>query len=169
MHILINIQKQILNLCDSKNNIIKTYPISSAKNGCGEKKNSFQTPRGKHEIKEKIGNDLPINAVFKSRKPTGEIYNLELEKKSQKQDWILTRILWLSGLEKDFNQSGDVDTFLRYIYIHGTNDEKNIGTPNSRGCIRMKNADIIALFDCVKVGDCVYIQEDDAQNKDVCI
>ncbi len=162
MLILINIPKQSLSLLDSKNNIIKIYSISSAAKGCGEKKNSFQTPRGKHIIRAKIGAGLPINTVFKARRPTGEIYNPELAKQFPDRDWILTRILWLSGLEKNQNRVGDVDTFQRFIYIHGTHDEKNIGIPRSHGCIRMRNQDMIALFDCVKVGDCVYIQEDGA-------
>src|SRR3990167_6969827 len=163
--IVINIHRQILNLLDENNHLIATYTISSAKNGCGELKNSFQTPRGKHVIQEKMGDDMPIYTLFKARKATGEIYSESLNQRFPNRDWILTRILRLAGLEKNFNQMGHVDTFERFIYIHGTHDEKNIGLPNSHGCIRMKNQDIIVLFDCVKVGDYVYIQEDESVKK----
>ena len=142
--------------------IIRDYPVSTAKNGAGEQAGSRQTPQGLHIIRAKIGANCPVNTVFVKRRPTGEFYTPELRAACPDRDWILTRILWLSGVEKNQNRLGDVDTFQRYIYIHGTNDEENIGTPRSHGCIRMRNQDIIALFDCTKVGDCVYIQEDNA-------
>jgi len=157
MKILIDISKQKLFIKTPNDKIIAEYIISTALNGPGEKNGSNQTPRGRHIISEKIGSDLPIFTVFSSRKPTGEIWSLNLEKKFPNHDWILSRILWLSGTEDGINCGGDVDTKLRYIYIHGTHDEKNIGTPNSHGCIRMKNADVIDLFDRVNVGDNVYI------------
>src|SRR3990167_9709695 len=132
--------------------IITQYPISSAKNGLGEKQGSEKTPRGAHTIFEKIGENRPILTVFRARIPTGEIYSDELGKRFPNRDWILSRILWLSGTEMGFNCGGDVDTKSRFIYIHGTGDEKNMGIPNSHGCIRMRNQDVIALFNWVKCG-----------------
>lgn len=147
-------QKLILQNSDA---IIAIYPISSAKKGLGEKKNSYQTPRGRHIICEKIGDKMPIFMVFRARKSTGEIFSEELVKQFPDRDWILSRILWLSGVEPKFNQGGDVDTKERFIYIHGTHDEKNIGVPNSHGCIRMRNQDVITLFERVQVGELVQI------------
>jgi lipoprotein-anchoring transpeptidase ErfK/SrfK len=154
--IIIEIATQKL-ILKNDNTIIATYPISSATKGLGEKKNSFQTPRGKHIIWEKIGADLPIFSVFRARKPTGEIFSEDLAKQFPNRDWILSRILWLSGMEAGFNSGGDVDTKERFIYIHGTNDEKNIGVPHSHGCIRMRNQDVIELFERVQVGELVRI------------
>src|SRR3990167_1409237 len=158
MTILINIIKQTLFLKNADDHIIAQYPISTAKNGVGEKKGSYQTPRGHHIICEKIGADLPIFTVFQARKPTGEIFSPELEKQFPDRDWILSRILWLAGTEAGVNCGGDVDTPQRFIYIHGTNDEKNMGTPNSHGCIRMRNSDVIELFDRVILGMPAHIQ-----------
>lgn len=152
MSIHIDIAQQKLYLKNRDEKIIAEYPISTALNGAGEKSGSHQTPRGKHVISEMIGDNMPIFTVFTARRPTGEIFSSELEKQFPDRDWILSRILWLSGTEVGFNCGGDVDTKSRYIYIHGTNDEKNIGTPNSHGCIRMRNQDMIDLFDCVKPG-----------------
>lgn len=157
MAILIDISKQKLFLKNTNDKLIAQYPISTALKGVGEKNGSHQTPRGRHIISEKIGVDLPIFTVFHSRKPTGEIFNADLEKQFPDRDWILSRILWLSGVEVGVNCGGDIDTKARYIYIHGTHDEKNIGTPNSHGCIRMKNADVIELFNQVNVGEMVMI------------
>lgn len=155
--ILINIPIQKLYLKDLNDVILAEYPISTALNGVGEKNGSNQTPRGKHIIAEMIGDKMPIFTVFSSRKPTGEIFSEKLLKQFPDRDWILSRILWLAGTEPGKNSGGDVDTKSRYIYIHGTNDEKNIGTPNSHGCIRMRNQDVIDLFDAVKVGDVVNL------------
>jgi lipoprotein-anchoring transpeptidase ErfK/SrfK len=137
--------------------IIKEYSISTATKGLGEVVNSYQTPRGLHVIRAKIGADHPINAVFKSRRFTGEIHTPELHAMFPERDWILTRILWLSGLEPGFNRFGDVDTMRRYIYIHGTPDMTPVGRPNSHGCIRMRNQDILELFDAVNYGTKVFI------------
>jgi L,D-transpeptidase YbiS len=137
--------------------VIKTYPISTAKKGLGEQKNSFQTPRGWHSIRAKIGRNQPSGAVFKARRPTGQIYNPELAAQYPNTDWILTRIIWLIGLEMGKNRLGKCDTMQRYIYIHGTSDEYGIGKPNSMGCIRMKNSDIIELFDLVSLNQRVFI------------
>jgi lipoprotein-anchoring transpeptidase ErfK/SrfK len=134
------------------------YPISSAKLGVGEQMGSWQTPRGKHVIRAKIGADMPIHTYFIARRPQG-ILTPELMSQEPEKDWILTRILWLGGREIGINRFGAVDTMRRYIYIHGTNREDLIGTPASHGCIRMKNADIIELFDRVLCGESVEIVE----------
>jgi len=146
-------------LAYAQDEIIHEYIIATSKFGFGEKKNSYQTPRGWHEIKEKIGISCPINTVFVGRKPTGEIHTPELHLQFPKRDWILTRILWLGGLEKGKNLLGDVDTKQRYIYIHGTPDSVILGYPSSHGCIRMRNLDLIELFAKVVVGTKVLIGE----------
>ena len=127
----------------------KTYSISSAKNGPGEKNGSFCTPRGRHIVRAKIGAGQPLNAVFVRRRPTGEIWTPELHAKYPGRDWMLTRLLWLSGCEPGFNRLGDVDTMRRYIYLHGTHEFAEMGKPGSIGCIRMRNGDIVELFDRV--------------------
>lgn len=138
---------------------VRSFSVSTAKNGVGEQRGSECTPRGWHKIRAKIGSGLPINTVFKGRRPTGEVYDAELAARYPNRDWILTRILWLGGLEPGFNRYGEIDTCWRYIYIHGTADEDMIGTPASHGCIRMKNTDMLDLFEWVAVGDRVYIGE----------
>ena len=148
MPILIDIAQQQLFLTDLHNQIIAQYPISSAKKGLGEQKGSEQTPRGLHYIHEKIGVDCPIFTVFKGRKPTGEIWDAELSAQFPERDWILSRIMWLVGEQTPLD---------RYIYIHGTADEGQIGVPLSHGCIRMRNHDVIALFEQVGVGEVVEI------------
>jgi len=127
----------------------KTYLVSTSKNGLGEKNGSFCTPRGRHIVRAKIGAGQPINTVFMRRRPTGEIWTPELDVRYVGRDWILTRILWLSGCEVGRNRLGDVDTMRRYIYIHGSPDRAEMGKPGSIGCIRMRNADIVELFDLV--------------------
>jgi lipoprotein-anchoring transpeptidase ErfK/SrfK len=127
----------------------KSYAISSAKNGPGEKNGSFCTPRGRHIVRAKIGAGQPLNAVFVRRRPTGEIWTPELHAKYPGRDWMLTRILWLSGCEVGKNRLGDVDTMRRYIYIHGSPDTAEMGKPGSIGCVRMRNRDIVELFDRV--------------------
>jgi lipoprotein-anchoring transpeptidase ErfK/SrfK len=139
--------------------MVKRYPISSAKNGVGELNGSFCTPRGRHIIRAKIGAGQPLNAVFIERRPTGEIYTPELARNSPGRDWILTRILWLSGCERGYNRMGQVDTMRRAIYIHGSPDTAEMGKPGSRGCIRMRNRDIVELFDLVPIRTLVEIQE----------
>jgi hypothetical protein len=135
------------------------YPVSSAALGAGQLKNSFKTPLGRHEITEKIGYDCPVNTVFLARQTTGVIWSPEWSDAHPETDWILTRILWLSGCEPGKNQGGDVDTHERYIYIHGTSEEDLLGTPASHGCIRMGNQAIIELFNRVEVGTPVDILE----------
>lgn len=135
----------------------KSYAISTAKNGAGERSGSYQTPRGAHLIRAKIGAGAPLGAVFRGRRLTGEIYSEELARAQPGRDWILTRILWLSGLEVGRNRLGDVDTMRRYIYIHGTPDSMALGVPGSHGCVRMANAAIVELFDLVPAGTRVEI------------
>lgn len=139
--------------------LVREYIISSAKNGVGEIFGSEQTPRGWHIVRAKIGKDYPANTVFVERRPTGEIYSPLLRAKFPNRDWILTRILWLSGMERGKNRLGSVDTMRRYIYIHGTPDDVVMGVPGSKGCIRMRNSDIIELFDQIPVGTRVLIIE----------
>jgi len=154
----ISIASQQLAIIDC-GQIIRRYPVSTAKNGVGEKRGSECTPTGWHSIRAKIGSGLPLNSVFKGRRPTGETYSDELGRCYPQRDWILTRILWLGGLEPGKNRYGEVDTCWRYIYIHGTPDESMIGLPASHGCIRMKNADMLDLFNRVDAGVRVYIHE----------
>jgi len=131
------------------------YPISTASKGAGNQRDSFQTPLGKHRICNKIGANMPMMTAFRAREPI-QIY--EHGNDNPKQDWILTRILWLGGMQTGINKRGQVDTHARYIYIHGTHDEAHIGTPVSHGCIRMKNNDIIHLFERCRLGESVYIR-----------
>ena len=166
MYITINIERQHLTLHKDNHEVCRQYAISSAKNGVGEKSGSEQTPRGKHIIRAKIGTDLPINTVFKARRPTGEIYSSTLAAQSPYRDWILTRILWLSGCEQGKNRLGDCDTMRRYIYIHGTPDTEPMGIPASHGCIRMRNSDLLDLFELVPVYTPVLISESDEKTSD---
>ena len=153
----ISIQDQVLRLTLDEKCI--EYPISTAKLGMGQKKGSYQTPVGWHQVRAKIGHDLPVNSVFVGRRATDEIYTDELAEQAPDRDWILTRILWLSGCEVGRNRLGEVDTMQRYIYIHGTPDSEPMGIPESHGCIRMRNSDVIALFNSLEVGSPVWIQE----------
>ncbi len=138
---------------------VASYPVSTAENGPGETFGSECTPRGKHTIHAKIGEGAPIGAVFVGRKATGEICTAERYRQEPERDWILTRILWLSGCEVERNRYGDVDTLRRYIYIHGSPDEVSVERRGSRGCIRMRNADVIELFERVSEGARVQIEE----------
>lgn len=135
----------------------KTYTVSTALKGAGCIKNSGCTPLGEHIIRAKIGGNAAPNTVFRGRRPTGEICTPELMALHPERDWILTRILWLSGKEIGYNRLGNVDTMQRYIYIHGSPDSAEMGKPGSHGCVRMHNADIIELFDRVSVGTQVLI------------
>ena len=143
---------QALTLFGQRDERLARYPVSTATNGAGEQRGSHCTPRGLHVIRAKIGAGLPLNTVFVGRRPTGEIWTPELAASHPNRDWILTRILWLSGCEVGFNRLGDVDTMRRYIYIHGTPDTMDVGKPGSIGCIRMRNRDLVELFDRVPVG-----------------
>jgi lipoprotein-anchoring transpeptidase ErfK/SrfK len=152
----VSIAKQELVLIDGER-ALKAYAVSTSRFGAGEQRGSFQTPRGRHVIRAAVGAGLPLGAVLVGRRPTGEIYSAELARRHAERDWILTRILWLSGCEPGRNRLGDVDTMRRYIYIHGAPDGDRMGAPGSIGCIRMSNADVIELFDSVQVGTVVDI------------
>ncbi len=156
MNILIHIPEQTLELYDC-GRLLKRYRVSTSANGTGEENGSFCTPRGRHVIRARIGRGQPENAVFVQRRPTGEIYTPQLGAAHSGRDWILTRILWLSGCESGYNRSGTCDTMRRYIYIHGTPDSTELGKPGSRGCIRMHNAELVELFDLVSAGTEVEI------------
>ena len=146
MKILVSLAEQHLTLFDEAGRAIRKWPVSTALRGAGERQGSYCTPRGRHIIRAKIGSGQPENAVFVGRRPTGEIYTPELGAAHPGRDWILTRILWLSGCEPGFNRLGEVDTMRRYIYIHGAPPQARMGTPGSHGCIRMHNADLLELF-----------------------
>ena len=150
MKIEISIPKQTLVvLRDGKRDVLKTYVVSTARKGPGEKNGSLQTPRGRHIVRAKIGAGQPLNAVFVRRRPTGEVWSPELHGKFPGRDWILTRILWLSGCEPGKNRLGDVEPMRRSSDVHGAPEGAGMGKPGSIGCIRMRNADIVELFDLV--------------------
>lgn len=179
MHIRISLPQQMLALYDARSNLVARYLVSTAKNGAGELNGSFCTPRGRHIIRAKIGGKVmqsniqhvgadktasnatlcAKNTVFKRRRPTGEIWSPELSAQFPNRDWILTRILWLSGTEVGKNRLGNVDTMRRYVYLHGSPDTVPIGTPGSIGCVRMRSNDIIELFDQIPVYTPVDIVE----------
>ena len=160
MHIEISIQHQTLTLFDNVGWVKAKYSISTAANGMGCEKDSGCTPLGKHIIRAKIGAGAKPNSVFVGRRATGEICTPGLMAQFPNRDWILTRILWLSGTELGLNRLGNVDTMQRYIYIHGSPDSTEMGKIGSHGCIRMRNADVIALFDLVETGTPVLIHND---------
>jgi L,D-transpeptidase YbiS len=149
MNIEIDVPTQELLLRDSAGTLLKRYSVSTAKKGVGEKNGSFCTPRGHHIVRAKIGAGRPLGTVFVRRRPTGEVWSPALHAQYPGRDWMLTRLLWLSGCEPGRNRLGDVDTMRRYIYIHGSPDTAEMGTPGSIGCVRMRNADIAELFDLV--------------------
>ena len=153
------ISAQSLLLRGHDNRALLETRISTARNGPGERMHSECTPRGSHLIRAKIGAGEPVNTVFVSRRPTGEIYSPALRAAFPGRDWILTRILWLSGLEPGRNRLGDVDTMRRYVYIHGCPDQDPMGVPGSRGCIKMRNQDLLELFELVSPGMPVLIKE----------
>lgn len=158
MSLRISLAAQTLEL-RREGELLKTYSVSTSKHGAGEERGSFKTPRGRHVVRAKIGAGAAPNTVFRGRRPTGEIYSAELARAYPDRDWILTRILWLSGTEVGRNRLGQVDTMRRYVYIHGTPDTEPLGVPGSIGCIRMANRDIVELFDLVAVGTPVDIAD----------
>ncbi len=159
MRLEISLGRQDLIVRDDEGRALKTYAVSTSKNGAGERNGSYCTPRGRHVVRAKIGAGQPPNTVFVRRRPTGEFWTSALHARYPGRDWILTRILWLSGCEPGFNRLGEVDTMRRYIYIHGSPDSAEMGKPGSIGCIRMRNADIVELFDLVPAGTPVEIRE----------
>lgn len=156
--IYISIPGQRLQL-KQNSHVLFQCAISSARNGVGEMNGSECTPRGWHYVRARIGAGQPVNTVFVGRRPTGEIYSPALRAQHPQRDWILTRILWLCGLEPGFNRLGPIDTMRRYIYIHGCPDEDAFDKPGSHGCIKLHNPDMLVLFDRVTVGTRVLIQE----------
>ncbi len=159
MRIEISVAAQTLQLLDDAGQLLRQYTISSAAKGVGEQMGSYQTPRGRHRIRARIGDGLPLGTVLRGRRPTGEICTPELLAAQPDRDWILTRILWLCGEEPGKNRGGQVDTMRRYVYIHGTPDSAVLGVPGSHGCIRMRNTDIVDLFNRVPLGTPVNISE----------
>jgi len=160
MHIEISISQQTLNLFDENGLLVSSYSVSTATKGAGCVKKSECTPIGNHIIRAKIGSDALHNTVFVGRRETGEIFTPDLMAMHPNRDWILSRILWLSGTEVGKNRLGNVDTMQRYIYIHGTPEGTSMGKIGSHGCIRMRNVDIVELFDLVPVGTSVLIKDD---------
>jgi L,D-transpeptidase YbiS len=156
----ISIARQTLILFDGGGQVLRCYPVSTASRGVGEQRGSYCTPRGRHLVRALIGAGQAENTVFVARRPSGEIYSPELAAAFPQRDWILTRILWLSGCEIGRNRLGPVDTMRRYIYIHGSPDTATLGVPGSHGCIRMNNGDIVELFDLVPAYTPVEISEE---------
>lgn len=160
MKIHVSVARQWLTLFDDNGRVLREYSISTGKAGVGEVYGSYQTPRGRLLIRAKIGAGAPENTIFVRRRPTGELWSPEFDCQNPGRDWILTRILWLSGCEPGRNRLGCVDTMQRYIYIHGSPDSTEMGKPGSHGCIRMRNADIVELFEMVPAYTAVEITED---------
>ena len=158
--IIVSIAEQRLQLREDSS-VIMDVPVATARNGPGELNGSECTPRGQHQVRAKIGAGMAPGAVFVGRRPTGEIFSPALREQFPDRDWILTRILWLSGLEPGKNRFGDVDTMRRYIYLHGCPDDDVMGVASSHGCIKMRNEDVIRLFDRVATGTHVLIDEAD--------
>jgi predicted GNAT family N-acyltransferase len=159
MRIRISLPQQTLELHDGHGTLLRRYSVSTARNGAGEQNGSFCTPRGRHIVRAKVGAGETANTVFKRRRPTGEVWTPQLAEEFPGRDWILTRILWLSGKEPGRNRLGEVDTMRRYIYVHGSPDTVAMGTPGSIGCVRMRNSDIIELFDLIPLQTPVDIVE----------
>ncbi len=156
LRIEVSIPLQRLDVFDGDTRI-RSYAVSTAANGPGEVAGSYCTPRGRHRIRAKIGAGLPPGAVLRGRRPTGEVCDDAAWRTAPERDWILTRILWLCGEEPGVNRGGEVDTFRRYVYIHGTPDAVQFGRPGSRGCVRMRNRDVVELFELVSAGTRVDI------------
>ena len=149
MKIEVSIPAQRLRLFDDAGRELRSYAVSTAKDGAGEQDGSLCTPRGRHIGRAKIGAGHPLGAGFRGRRPTGEVWTPELHAKHPGRDWMLTRLLWLSGCEPGFNRLGQVDTMRRLVYIHGTPDSAPMGQPGSHGCVRMRNEELAELFDLV--------------------
>ena len=158
IRIEVNIGNQRMLVYDGQA-LLRDFRVSTAKNGAGESLGSEKTPRGRHIIRAKVGQGSAPNTVFIGRRPTGEVFTPELRQLYPQRDWILTRIFWLSGLEVGKNRLGQVDTMRRYIYIHGSPDDVRMGAPGSRGCIRMRNEEIIDLYEIIPVGTPILISE----------
>ena len=149
--VLIKLSRQTLQVIED-GKVQGQWPVSTSRYGPGELADSMGTPRGRHRIRACIGKGQPSGAVFVGRRPTGEIYSEELARQHPERDWVLSRILWLCGEQPGYNRHGRVDSMRRYIYIHGTPDSEPVGVPRSHGCVRMRNSDVIDLFDLVGPG-----------------
>lgn len=158
--IQVDVRGQVLRLFAGET-LLAQWPVSTALNGVGEMADSGCTPRGEHRVRIKIGAGLPENTVFVGRRPTGEVYDPALAASEPGRDWILSRIIWLTGAQPGHNRGGECDTLRRFIYIHGCPDSEPMGVPVSHGCIRMRNADVIDLFDRIETGTRVVIDADD--------
>jgi hypothetical protein len=154
----VDLASQTIEVLD-EGHCLRRYPVSSGLAGAGEQYGSGCTPRGLHRVRLRIGGGCPVGTVFVGRRPTGEVYGPDLAAQSPGRDWILTRIIWLTGLEPGRNRGGELDTLRRFIYIHGCPDCEPMGVPRSHGCIRMRNADLIELFDLTPAGTLVDIDE----------
>jgi len=154
----VDLATQTLDLLED-GRLLRRYPVSTGLAGAGEINGSGCTPRGLHRVRLRIGAGCPAGTVFVGRRPTGEVYGSELEAQCPGRDWILTRILWLTGLESGRNRGGELDTLRRFIYIHGCPDCAPMGVPRSHGCIRMRNADLVELFDLTPARALVEIVE----------
>lgn len=157
-HLLIDVDRQTLRLCDGAASLA-VYPVSTALNGVGERMGSGCTPRGLHRVRMRIGDGCPPGTVFRGRRPTGEVYDAALGAADPERDWILTRILWLTGCEPGRNRGGCLDTLRRFIYIHGCPDSEPMGVPRSHGCIRMHSRQLIELFDQTPLGTPVMVSQ----------
>lgn len=154
--IQVSISQQQLSLVEG-DHCVQQYSVSTAKKGAGQREGSEKTPLGKHRVAEKVGGDQPLGSVFVARKPTGEIYSPELSILHPDRDWILTRILWLRGMEPGINQGGHSDTYRRMIYIHGSPDARPMGEPHSHGCITLHSKDMLEVYEWAQVGTPVII------------
>ena len=159
MHLRVALGRQCLELFGADGACIRRYAVSTGERGAGERSGSLCTPRGRHRIRARIGAGAPAGAVFRGRRPTGEVWTAEFAAAHPGRDWILSRILWLCGEEPGRNRGGEVDTMRRYIYLHGTGDDQPMGVARSHGCVRMRNHDIIELFELVPAGTVVEIVE----------
>ena len=159
MRIRVDLGRQCLELFGTDGACIRRYAVSTGERGAGERSGSLCTPRGRHRIRARIGAGAPAGAVFRGRRPTGELWSREFAAAHPGCDWILSRILWLCGEEPGRNRGGEVDTMRRYIYLHGTGDDQPMGVARSHGCVRMRNRDIIELFELVPAGTMVEIVE----------
>ena len=159
MRIRVDLGRQCLELFGTDGACIRRYAVSTGERGAGERSGSLCTPRGRHRIRARIGAGAPAGAVFRGRRPTGEVWSREFAAAHPGCDWILSRILWLCGEEPGRNRGGEVDTMRRYIYLHGTGDDQPMGVARSHGCVRMRNRDIIELFELLPVGTPVEIVE----------
>jgi lipoprotein-anchoring transpeptidase ErfK/SrfK len=158
MKIEIDATRQELALLDGTRSV-RRYAVSTSRHGLGERNGSFCTPRGRHIVRARIGGGQPLNSVFVRRRPTGEVWTPALHAAYPGRDWILTRILWLSGCEPGFNRLGTVDTMRRYVYIHGSPDSAQMGKPGSIGCVRMHGEDLLDLFEQVPPYTAVVVHE----------